>query len=229
MKRNRISEATGSGSSGHFKVPIVLSPQDWNEKQLGPFSEPVYHYTNAELAYEEADGDFKESPSQREKIEKKTKLLSKVDMYLKKFYTGQNDEEGSNIASVDSPEEMIHKAAGPLKEDLAVWFGTKKKPKGSKQPKGPWVNICRKVDGKHPPCGRPEAKDKGYPKCRAVGVASKMSDSEKKSACQQKRRAEKSNPKSGTGNKPKMVSYKPKNESLRDTILQVLNEYKTIN
>jgi hypothetical protein len=150
-------------------------------------------------------------------------------MYLKKFYTGQNDEEGSNIASVDSPEEMIHQAVGPLKEDLAVCFGTKKKPKGSKQPKGPWVNICRKVDGKHPPCGRPEAKDKGYPKCRAVGVASKMSDSEKKSACQQKRRAEKSNPKSGTGNKPKMVSYKPKNESLRDTILQVLNEYKTIN
>ena len=229
MKRNSISEATGSGSSGRFKVPVVLAPQDWNEKQLGPFSEPVYHYTNAELAYEEADGDFKESPSQREKIEKKTKLLSKVDMYLKKFYTGQNDEEGSNITSVDSPEEMIHQAVGPLKEDLAVWFGTKKKPKGSKQPKGPWVNICRKVDGKHPPCGRPEAKDKGYPKCRAVGVASKMSDSEKKSACQQKRRAEKSNPKSGTGNKPKMVSYKPKNESLRDTILQVLNEYKTIN
>ena len=229
MKRNRISEVTGSGNSGHFKVPIVLAPQDWNEKQLAPFSEPVYHYTNAELAYEEADGDFKESPSQREKIEKKTKLLSKVDMYLKKFYTGQNDEEGSNITSVDSPEEMIHQAVGPLKEDLAVWFGTKKKPKGSKQPKGPWVNICRKVDGKHPLCGRPEAKDKGYPKCRAVGVASKMSDSEKKSACQQKRRAEKSNPKSGTGNKPKMVSYKPKNESLRDTILQVLNEYKTIN
>jgi hypothetical protein len=51
-----------------------------------------------------------------------------------------------------------------IKEDLAVWFGTKKKPKGSKQPKGPWVNICKKVDGKHPPCGRPEATDKAYPK-----------------------------------------------------------------
>jgi hypothetical protein len=226
MKRNSISEATGSGSSGRFKVPVVLAPQDWNEKQLGPFSEPVYHYTNAELAYEEADGDFKETPSQREKIEKKTKLLSKVSMYLKKFYTGQNDEEGGDIANVDSPDDIIHQVVGPLKEDLAVWFGTKKKPKGSKQPKGPWVNICRKVDGKHPPCGRPEAKDKGYPKCRAAGVAGKMTDSEKKSACQQKRKAEKSNPKSGTGNKPKMTSYKPKNESLREIILQVLNEVK---
>lgn len=67
-----------------------------------------------------------------------------------------------------------------LKEDLAVWFGTKKKPKGSKQPKGPWVNICRKDEnGKHPPCGRPDTSKGAYPKCRAAGVAGKMSDSQK--------------------------------------------------
>jgi hypothetical protein len=227
MKRNRISEATGSGSAGHFKVPIVLAPQKWTEDQLGPFTSPVYQYTNAELAYEEADGDFKESPEERERIESRTKKLSRVDMYLKQFYTDQNDDEGSNIADVENPEKIIQQAIGPLKEDLAVWFGTKKKPKGSSQPKGPWVNICRKdKDGKHPPCGRPEAKDKGYPKCRAVGVASKMSDSEKRSACQQKRKAEKTHSKSGTGNKPKMVSYKPKKESLRDNIINILNEYK---
>jgi hypothetical protein len=112
-----------------------------------------------------------------------------------------------------------------LKEDLAVWFGTKKKPKGSKQPAGPWVNICRKdKDGKHPPCGRPEASDKGYPKCRAVGVAGKMSDSEKKSACQQKRKAEKSHSKSGTGNKPKMTHYEPKNEQLHPIIRRSIRE-----
>lgn len=112
-----------------------------------------------------------------------------------------------------------------LKEDLGVWFGTKKKPKGSKQPKGPWVNICRKDEnGKHPPCGRPEADSKGYPKCRAAGVAGKMSDSEKKSACSQKRRAEKKNPKSGTGNSPTMVSHKKKNESISNLIKKVLNE-----
>ena len=99
-----------------------------------------------------------------------------------------------------------------LNEDLAVWFGTKKKPKGSKQPKGPWVNICKKVDGKHPPCGRSNATDKAYPKCRAAGVAGKMTDSQKKSACAQKRKVEKSHPKSGTGNSPKMVSYNPKNK-----------------
>jgi hypothetical protein len=177
------------------------------------------------LAYEEADDDFKETPKMRKKIENRTDKLSRIDAYLKSFYTGQNDDEGSNIADVEPPEKLIQQAVGPLKEDLAVWFGTKKKPKGSKQPAGPWVNICRKKEGGgHPPCGRPEAGDKGYPKCRAAGVASKMSDSQKKSACQQKRTAEKSHSKSGTGNKPKMTHYKPKNEGLTDLIRKVLRE-----
>lgn len=98
-----------------------------------------------------------------------------------------------------------------LNEDLGVWFGTKKKPKGSKEPKGPWVNICRKdKNGKHPPCGRPEASSKSYPKCRAAGVAGRMSDAQKRAACSQKRKAEKSDPKIGKGNRPTMTSYKPK-------------------
>jgi len=226
MKNKRISEATGSGSAGHFKVPIVLAPQEWTEDQLGPFNIPVYRYTNAELAYEEADGDFKESPEKREKMEKETELLSRVDTYLKQFYTDQNDDEGSSIGDIENPKDVIDKAVGFLKEDLAVWFGTKKKPKGSSQPKGPWVNICRKKEGGgHPPCGRPEASDKGYPKCRAAGVASKMSDSQKKAACQQKRKAEKTHSKSGTGNKPKMTHYEPKNESLRESIKNALREH----
>ena len=125
-------------------------------------------------------------------------------------------------------KKSIREEVETLNEDLGVWFGTKNKPKGSSQPKGPWVNICRKKEGGgHPPCGRPDASDKGYPKCRAAGVASKMTDSQKRSACQQKRRAEKTNPKVGTGNKPKMTSYKPKtkkNESIRDIVIKVLNE-----
>jgi hypothetical protein len=222
VKRNRLRESTGASNAGVFNGPIVLAPQIWDEKQVGPFTEPVYHYTNAELAYEEADGDFKESPEQRERIERRTKLISRINMSKKKSYTGQNDEDGSAINPTMSGEPLKESF---LNEDLAVWFGTKKKPKGSSQPKGPWVNICRKKEGGgHPPCGRPEASDKGYPKCRASGVASKMTDAQKRSACQQKRKAEKSNPKSGTGNKPKMVSYKPKNESLTNLIRKILRE-----
>lgn len=231
MKKSSLKEATGTESSGKYKVPIILAPQIWKKNQLGPFVDPVYEYTNAELAYEEADGDFLETPERRHEIENRTEKVSAVDMYLKKFYTGQNDEEGSNLASIDSPEKLVNRAISSfddsenfLKEDLAVWFGKKKKPKGSSQPKGPWVNICRKENGKHPPCGRKKAEDKSYPKCRAVHVASKMSASEKRAACQQKRKAEKSHSKAGTGNKPKMVSYKPRNENLRETIKRILKE-----
>jgi hypothetical protein len=222
MKKNKISEATGSGNSGSIKVPIVLAPQIWGEKQLGPFTDSVYHYSNAELAYEEADGDYKETPQKRKEIENRTIKISK--RLMKQSYQGQNDEEGSAINPTLDGKPIKEDL---LREDLAVWFGTKKKPKGSKQPKGPWVNICRKVDGKHPPCGRPDASPKSYPKCRAAGVAGKMSDSQKKSACSQKRREEKKDPKIGKGNKPTMVSYKPKkpqNESLRGLIIKIIKE-----
>jgi hypothetical protein len=53
-----------------------------------------------------------------------------------------------------------------------------------------------------------------------------MTDAQKKSACAQKRAAEKKDPKVGKGNKPTMTSYKPKkkNEGLRDLIQKVLKE-----
>jgi hypothetical protein len=51
-----------------------------------------------------------------------------------------------------------------------------------------------------------------------------MSDAQKRAACQQKRKAEKKDPKPGTGNKPTMTSYKPRKESVRDLIKKVLRE-----
>lgn len=121
-----------------------------------------------------------------------------------------------------------------INEDLAVWFGKKKKPKGSKQPKGPWVNICKKdKDGKHPPCGRSDSnndgkKDGAYPKCRAVHVASKMSDEAKRKACSQKRRAEKKSGKTGKGNKPTMVSNKNLKEGMSKVIKLTEKDLYTI-
>jgi hypothetical protein len=128
----------------------------------------------------------------------------------------------------DGSYELKNHDTHTINEDLAVWFGKKKKPKGSSQPKGPWVDICRKVDGKHPPCGRTDTSKGSYPKCRAAGVAGKMSDSEKRSACQQKRRAEKKDTQTGKGQKPVMTSYKPKkkrtqNESLDIVIRNILS------
>jgi hypothetical protein len=90
-----------------------------------------------------------------------------------------------------------------VNEDLRNWFKEK------------WVDVSKKVDGKHPPCGRKDADGKSYPKCRpskkvsseTPKVASSYDKDEKKSMTQQKRRAEKKDPKVGTGNKPTMTRY----------------------
>jgi len=202
-----VNETDSSITSGPYTGPIELGLKKWRDSELGPFTE------------------FSEHPANKKKKQKtlKNNIEKIVGMWEK------HKESGYDI-----PAHDVH----TVNEDLAVWFGTKKKPKGSSQPKGPWVNICRKDEnGKHPPCGRPESSDKGYPKCRAAGVAGKMSDSEKRSACQQKRKAEKTHSKSGTGNKPKMVSYKTNEniskkftitESQLQSLVHYLNEQTTL-
>jgi hypothetical protein len=93
-----------------------------------------------------------------------------------------------------------------VNEDLKRWFKEK------------WVDVSKKVDGKHPPCGRKDADGKSYPKCRpskkvsseTPKVASSYDKDEKKAMTQQKRRAEKKDPKVGTGNKPTMTHYEKK-------------------
>jgi hypothetical protein len=93
-----------------------------------------------------------------------------------------------------------------LMEDLKRWFKEK------------WVDVSKKVGGKHPPCGRKDANGKSYPKCRpskkvskeTPKVASSYDKEEKKSMTQQKRRAEKKEPKIGKGNKPTMTHYEKK-------------------
>jgi hypothetical protein len=176
----KINEADSSTTAGEYSGPIELGLKKWKKHELLPFTEFV---------------DTEPNHKKKQKT-----LKNNIKKVVGRW------EEGSD-GSYDIDTHDVH----TINEDLGVWFGTKKKPKGSKQPKGPWVNICRKKEGGgHPPCGRPEADSKGYPKCRAAGVAAKMTDSQKKSACAQKRRAEKTHSKTGTGNKPKMVSYKPK-------------------
>jgi hypothetical protein len=225
MKRKSLSEATTTGGSGKYKVPLNLAPRIWKNEDMEPFNIPVSHYLNPDNAYDSYDGKMSNS---KKNISKKEKTARKIYNYIKNNPNSTtSDEEGNPINQFPGKSNIV-----PIKEwveldeilteDLAVWFGTKKKPKGSKQPKGPWVNICRKVDGKHPPCGRPDADSKGYPKCRAAGVAGKMSDSEKKSACQQKRNAEKKDTQTGKGQKPIMTSYKPKKKKTQKESLEMI-------
>jgi hypothetical protein len=53
-----------------------------------------------------------------------------------------------------------------------------------------------------------------------------MSDSEKKNACQQKRRAEKKDTQTGKGQKPIMVSHKTKKESVDSLVDKVILEIR---
>jgi hypothetical protein len=118
--------------------------------------------------------------------------------FLETLETHFEDEIYNNYLERCSDEEM--------NEDLGRWFKEK------------WVDVSKKVDGKHPPCGRKDADGKAYPKCRpskkvsseTPKVASSYDKDEKKAMTQQKRRAEKKDPKVGTGNKPTMTSYKKK-------------------
>ena len=192
--KSNVNEADTSISAGEYSGPIEIGLKKWRKSELGPFTEFSNHESNEK--------------------KKQKKLKNNIKKIVGMWE--EHPEDGYDIPTHD---------VNTIKEDLGVWFGTKKKPKGSKQPKGPWVNICRKKEGGgHPPCGRPEADSKGYPKCRAAGVASKMTDAQKKSACAQKRRAEKTNPKTGTGNKPKMVSYKPKKKTNESIIISLIRK-----
>jgi len=248
-QEEKINEATTSGiARGSYKPPIRPGLTYWDPEDLQPFVNPASKYVDAELNYDSLDGHISIPKNKISKKEKIAKEIQKNDFkqdapaegddeYAKapfKVLVPSYREKGDKSGKKPRMKKNKFNYSAPYivesetKEDLAVWFGTKKKPKGSKQPKGPWVNICRKKEGGgHPPCGRPEADSKGYPKCRAAGVASKMTDAQKRSACQQKRNAEKKNPKTGTGNSPTMVSYKSKKKSqnestLKNLILKVL-------
>jgi hypothetical protein len=221
-----INEMTGSGSAGPYgNTPLLPGVRLFTKQQMQPYNLPTSKYDDAELAFDSYDGEMS---TPKKEIKKKEKMARKVAKYIKN-HPSSSDDDGDVLNNDEKLKEgWIEVTDDLIVEDLAVWFGTKKKPKGSSQPKGPWVNICKKVDGKHPPCGRPEASDKSYPKCRAAGVASHMSDSQKRAACQQKRKAEKSHPKSGTGNSPKMTHYEPKkktNEQIKESLVQrILNK-----
>ena len=227
-----LSEATSDGGGrGSYVAPLQPGVRFFKKIDMQPFTIPVSKYDSPMLEFDSYDGSMDETKKQIKKIESKAK---KVTNYIKKHPNSTfSDDDGNNInqtpgrkLTIVPVNEWVEITDDTLMEDLGVWFGTKKKPKGSTQPKGPWVNICKKVDGKHPPCGRHDATDKAYPKCRAAGVAGKMSDSEKRGACQQKRKAEKKDTQTGKGQKPIMTSYKTKKESVDSLIGKILIEIR---
>ena len=228
--KSKINEITTTTTAGEYSGPQELGLRKWKKSELGAF---------------DIESDSPANNVFKKRTTKKNvyKVVGGWEPQQGKFEVPTYDVDGEHESQLskgqltNDPIEWYR----PLKrkpvtkkdilkrqkmnEDLAVWFGEKKKPKGSSQPKGPWVDICRKVDGKHPPCGRSDASEGSYPKCRAAGVAGKMSDSEKRNACSQKRKAEKNDPQSGKGQKPVMVSHKKKtNENMKKRIITLTED-----
>jgi hypothetical protein len=122
-----------------------------------------------------------------------------------------------NEEDLEYLQESI-KSGEVLVEDLRRWFKEK------------WVDVSKKVNGKHPPCGRKDADGKSYPKCRpskkvskeTPKVASSYDKKEKKAMTAQKRRAEKKDPKIGKGNKPTMTHFDESME--RRKVIQITEE-----
>jgi len=123
------------------------------------------------------------------------------------------------LISEEDKQYMVEciKSGEVLVEDLRRWFKEK------------WVDVSKKVNGKHPPCGRKDADGKSYPKCRpskkvskeTPKVASSYSKKEKKAMTSQKRRAEKKDPKVGKGNKPTMTHFDEQtNKKMKITITE---------
>jgi len=121
-----------------------------------------------------------------------------------------------NISDGGKKPYLCHKCNHdntPVNEDLRDWFKEK------------WVNIGKKVDGKHPPCGT-SGKKKGYAKCVPAAKAAKMSKKEKESATNRKRKAQNNagrggKDSAGQGKAPINVSTKAKNEEM--TLEEKLN------
>lgn len=230
VSKIHLNEVTMTSlTAGLYNGPVELGIKKWTNSELGPYKNSSKHPSNniqknkgiknnvskVVGGWEPRNGKF-DVPTNYVSAKKQKRVKPNGEI------TSNHMDWFKNFDKTPFTKKVEKKS---ITEDLGVWFGTKKKPKGSSQPKGPWVNICRRdKDGKHPPCGRPDTNKGAYPKCRAAGVAGKMSDSQKKAACQQKRTAEKKDPQTGKGQKPVMTSYKPKKKkTLEESLTKIIN------
>jgi len=187
------TEATGSGSVGGYSAPVFGGDDEFWKKSRGEMKETDItegdnQPTNSKLwsrAKSLAKSKFKVYPS------------AYANGWAAKWYKSKGGGWKKKVKSESTETNEI------LDEDLRKWFKEK------------WVDVSKKVNGKHPPCGRKDAEGKAYPKCRPSNkvskdtprLASSYDKNEKKEMTQQKRRAEKEDPKVGKGNKPTMTHY----------------------
>jgi hypothetical protein len=88
-----LCEATDTGGSGSFKIPLSPGTRLWDKNVLEPFTKQVSKYDDAMLAYDSYDGKMSLPKNKINKIEKTAKSLERK---LKKN-PQLNDDDGDNL------------------------------------------------------------------------------------------------------------------------------------
>jgi len=89
----QIKEATGTGGSGSFRIPMSPGTRLFNKEQLQPFTVKTSKYDDAELAYDSYDGQMN---TPKNKIAKMEREALKISKKIKNHPTF-NDDDGDNI------------------------------------------------------------------------------------------------------------------------------------
>ena len=88
-----IKEANSDRYAGYYNGPLTMGEVDWEDSALGPFTNKVSKYFNAELEYDSYDGSLDSHKKDRKKLESKSRKISKYNKTHKKL----SDEEGGPI------------------------------------------------------------------------------------------------------------------------------------
>jgi len=89
----QIKEATGTGGSGSFRIPMSPGVRLFNKEQLQPFTVATSKYDDAELAYDSYDGQMSTPKNKIVKMEREALKISKKI----KNHPMMNDDDGDNI------------------------------------------------------------------------------------------------------------------------------------
>ena len=93
VKKVLIEATSEIGSRGSYILPMQPGFRIFDKSQLGPFTEKVSEFQNAELYTDSLDGNMDESEHEIRKMED---VARKIARY-KKNHPIQNDDDGDNF------------------------------------------------------------------------------------------------------------------------------------
>lgn len=144
---------------------------------------PGFKWGSQGVCYTYTPGDKASMNSARMKANKQG-IAARMSGYMEKENVVSTDSMNSGIKNPQQgygrrKKKKKIKIVEDIKKNLDTWFRER------------WVDISRpKPGGGYEPCGRRDASTGKYPKCVPASRAARMTESQRRSAVQRKRRAE---------------------------------------